>query len=166
MIGGKTIIGIMSDSHDNLGAIKKAVNFFNQEKVDLVIHAGDLISPFTVQQFQRLKSPFIAIFGNNDGERDGLREAYKNLCFLEDFKEILVEDKKVAIIHGTNQALVDSLSSCGKYQLVIRGHSHQPEVIGGETMVVNPGETCGYLTGNQTVVLMDPVDLSYKVIHL
>lgn len=156
----------MADSHDNLEAIKKAVNFFNQEKVDLVIHAGDLISPFTAQQFQRLKSPFIGIFGNNDGERDGLRESYKNLCYLEDFKEISVEDKKVAVIHGTNQALVDSLSSCRKYGLVIRGHSHQLEVIQGETMVVNPGETCGYLTGNQTVVLMDPDDLSYRAIYL
>lgn len=156
----------MADSHDNLEAIKKAVNFFNQEKVGLVIHAGDLISPFTAQEFKKLKSPFIAIFGNNDGERDGLRGAYKDFCYLEDFKEISVGDKKVAVIHGTNQALVDSLSSCRKYELVIRGHSHQLGVIEGETMVVNPGETCGYLTGNQTVVLMDPDDLSYRAIYL
>jgi len=33
-------------------------------------------------------------------------------------------------------------------------------------MVVNPGETCGYLTGNQTVVLVDPDDLSYRAIYL
>ncbi len=43
------MIGILSDSHDNLDAIKKAVNLLNKKKVDLVIHAGDLISPFTAQ---------------------------------------------------------------------------------------------------------------------
>ena len=37
------IIGVMADSHDNLESIEKAVKVFNQEQVDLVLLAGDLI---------------------------------------------------------------------------------------------------------------------------
>jgi len=33
-------IGIISDTHDNLPQIKKAVEIFNREKVELVLHAG------------------------------------------------------------------------------------------------------------------------------
>ena len=48
------MIGIMSDSHDNLDAIRKAVDAFNEAEVDLVIHAGDMISPFTSKEIKKL----------------------------------------------------------------------------------------------------------------
>jgi len=41
------MIGIMSDSHDHMEAIRAAVEVFNQAGVKLVVHAGDLIAPFT-----------------------------------------------------------------------------------------------------------------------
>jgi len=160
------MIGIMSDSHDNLKAIKKAVKYFNNEQVDLVIHAGDLISPFTAQEFLKLNSPLIAIFGNNDGEREGLIKAYGNMCHLEDFKAISIENREIALIHGTNPALVESLFLSGKYDLVIYGHTHKLEIKEDKSMLINPGETCGYLSDDKTVVLMEPEDLSYQVKYL
>ncbi|MCE5213585.1 MAG: metallophosphoesterase [Methanobacterium sp.] len=160
------MIGLMSDSHDNLPAIEAAIEYFNQEQVDLVIHAGDLISPFTARQFMKLKTPFTAIYGNNDGERAGLREAYKKMCILEDFKEISVNNRKLAVIHGTNQALVESLSCCKKYDVIIKGHTHEVEIIKEESLIINPGETCGYLTGDRTIVLLEPDDLTHQVIYL
>lgn len=156
----------MSDSHDNLKAIKKAVKYFNKEQVEAVIHAGDLISPFTAREFLKLKSPLIAIFGNNDGERDGLRKAYQNMCYLEDFKEISIDNRQIALIHGTNEALVESLFRCGKYDVVIIGHSHQVEIKKDKTLLINPGETCGYLTGDKTVILLEIGDLSHEVNYL
>jgi uncharacterized protein len=160
------MIGIMSDSHDNLEAIRKAVELFNQEGVDVVIHAGDLISPFTAQEFQKLESSFIAIFGNNDGEREGLQTAYHDLCYLEDFKELSIRGRQIAVIHGFNQFLVDALAKSGTYDVVIRGHTHKQEITGDKTLIINPGETCGYLSGSKTVVLLEPTDLSYTVLYL
>jgi len=156
----------MSDSHDNLKAIEKAVEYFNSEHVGVVIHAGDLISPFTAREFLQLKSPLLAIFGNNDGERDGLRKAFGNMCYLEDFQEISIDNLQIAVIHGTNPALVESLAGCGKYDVLVTGHTHQLEIKEGETLIINPGETCGYLTGDKTVVLLDEEDLSYQVNYL
>ena len=52
------MIGLMSDSHDNLDAIRSAVKIFNKKNLDMVIHAGDLISPFTASEFQKLDTEF------------------------------------------------------------------------------------------------------------
>ena len=67
-------IGIMSDSHDNINAIKRAVEIFNEEKVEAVFHAGDFIAPFVVPlALKNLKCDLYGVFGNNDGERIGLK---------------------------------------------------------------------------------------------
>jgi len=160
------LIGIMSDSHDHLEAIRLAVDLFNQNKVDLVIHAGDLISPFTALEFKRLNMAFEAIYGNNDGEREGLKTAYKDLCNLGDFKEINADGRKIAVIHGANQKLVDALAGGGNYDILIRGHNHQMDVSCDKTMIINPGETCGYLSGKKTVVLLTTEDLKFKKVLL
>jgi uncharacterized protein len=160
------MIGIMSDSHDNIDAIRKAINEFNSQELDLVIHAGDLISPFTAIEFEKLDPELIAIYGNNDGEREGLRNAYKEISSLDDFKEISIGGRRISIIHGTNQSIVEALAKSGNYDVVVRGHTHRMEIFEGETMIINPGETCGYLSGQKTVVLLDTDDLSFEIIHL
>ncbi|MBI5459476.1 metallophosphoesterase [Methanobacterium sp.] len=160
------MIGIMSDSHDHLEAIRAAVEVFNQAGVKLVVHAGDLIAPFTSKEFEKLQAPLEAIFGNNDGERRGLRAAYAELCTLEDFKELEIGGRKIAVIHGTNELLVDALRKSGKYDLVIRGHTHHTEIVKGQTMVINPGETCGYVSGVKTVILLDTHDLSWETVQI
>jgi putative phosphoesterase len=160
------MIGIVSDSHDNVDAIRKAVRLFNTKDLDITIHAGDLISPFTAIEFQKLDSELIAVYGNNDGEREGLKNAYKDICILEDFKEISVEGWKFSIIHGTNPAIVDSLRKSGKYDVVVIGHTHKLEILNGNTLLINPGEVCGYVSSKQTVVLLDTDDLSFEVIYL
>jgi putative phosphoesterase len=159
------MIGIMADSHDHLEAIRSAVKVFNQAGVELVIHAGDLIAPFTAPEFQNLRSPFEAIFGNNDGERHGLRLAYKDMCIMEDFKRLEFEERTIGVIHGKEQSLVNSLARSGDYDLVIRGHTHHMEILEGKTLIINPGETCGYLSGEKTVVLLDPSDMGWEVVH-
>lgn len=160
------MIGIMSDSHDNIDAIRKAVKLFNTKDMDITIHAGDLISPFTAIEFQKLDSELIAVYGNNDGEREGLKNAFKDICILEDFKEISVDGWKFSIIHGTNPAIVDSIRKSGKYDVFVCGHTHKLEILNGNTLSINPGELCGYVSSKQTVVMLDTDDLSFEVIYL
>lgn len=160
------MIGIISDSHDNIDAIRKAVKLLNNQDLELVIHAGDLISPFTAREFSNLDAELVAVYGNNDGEREGLKYMYKDLCVLEDFKEISVDGWKMSLIHGTNQPMVDALLACGKYDVVVRGHTHKLEVVNGETMMINPGELCGYVTGDKTIILLDTDDLNHEIIHI
>ena len=67
-------IGILSDTHDYLDMVDAAVNRLNREGVDLVLHAGDYISPFVVPRLAKLKSPLIGVLGNNDGDHQLLAE--------------------------------------------------------------------------------------------
>ena len=72
-------VGIISDTHDNRTAIRQAVEIFNNRGASLVIHAGDLVSPFTVLDFKLLNCPMEMVFGNNDGERIGLSTSFKEI---------------------------------------------------------------------------------------
>ncbi len=65
-------IGILSDTHDNLPMVEKAVARLNGLSPDLVLHAGDFVSPFVIPGLARLSCPCIGVFGNNDGDRAAL----------------------------------------------------------------------------------------------
>ena len=151
------MIGIVSDSHDNIEAIREAVTFLNERNVSMVLHAGDFVAPFTVREWKNLKCPFHGVFGNNDGEKKGLARAYSGMgAELKEFEEINVVEKKIALYHGTITEFLSALISGGEYDVVVRGHTHNPEIKKeGKTLVINPGEICGYLTGKKTLCLLD-----------
>lgn len=162
------VIGVMSDTHDRVEAIEAAIDFFNREEVSDVLHAGDLVSPFVVPRFSRLKARLHYVWGNNEGDREYIRVRFGELGFapLGDFAALELGGRKIALLHGTHEHIVDSLLKCGLYDVVVRGHNHQAEVIDGPTLLVNPGEVCGYLTGHQTVALLDLARLKAEIIRL
>ena len=65
------IVGLMADSHDHLFRIRDALDFFKKKKIELLLHAGDYVAPFAVRELKKLSCPFVGVFGNNDGEREG-----------------------------------------------------------------------------------------------
>jgi putative phosphoesterase len=160
-------VGIIADTHDNLAAISEAVEIFNDEGIELLIHAGDFISPFTSQPFKNLKAPLVGIFGNNDGDKLLLKEYYKSSGvgdLYEDPYEFEFATKKIVVTR--KPAIVKPLAVSGMYDAVLYGHTHKAvveeysrRINGGEhgekTWVVNPGECCGYLMGRKTVALLD-----------
>ena len=60
------------------------------------------------------------------------------------------------LIHKLEDWLLEVLDSSGRYLAIVHGHTHVPEIkeLGG-TKVVNPGEACGYVSGKETVALLD-----------
>lgn len=147
------MIGIISDTHDNLPAVEKAVEYLNSLELELVIHAGDYIAPFTAIELKKLNAKMVGVFGNNDGEKDGLR---KHLPELTDFLEFEYGGKKFAVYHGTIESVVDSLVKSKNYDIVIRGHNHHPQIDEVEgVLLINPGELCGYSHGKRTLCLLD-----------
>jgi len=120
------LIGIISDSHDNLGAIRKAVEFFNDNEVKAVLHAGDLVSPFTAKVFEKLKSQLYVVFGNNDGDKVMLTKSFEDIgaTVCGDFGKLTVDSLHIALLHGTNEALVKALAKSEDFDVIIRGHTH------------------------------------------
>ena len=158
----------MSDTHDRLDAIEKAINYFNSQNITDVLHAGDLVSPFVVPLFAKLKGKLHFVWGNNEGDREFAKVKFTDIGVipLGDFAEIELGGKKIALIHGTEQRIVDSLIKNGSYDLVIRGHNHKAEISTGRTMMVNPGEVCGYLTDHQTVAVIDLENMHGRIVEL
>ncbi len=148
-------IGLIADTHDNLGAISEAVEIFNREGVEMVIHAGDFVAPFTEKPLRALKAPLIGVFGNNDGDKLLLSRKYheKGVGELyEDPYKLEIAKKQVIVTH--KPGLVPALAAY--YDVVIYGHTHKGVIEQeGNTLVVNPGECCGYLTGKRTVAILD-----------
>lgn len=71
------IVGVISDTHDNVSAVDSAVSIFEERGVETVIHCGDVIAPPVVPHFEGLEVH--AVLGNNDGELDGLESAFRRL---------------------------------------------------------------------------------------
>ncbi len=164
-------IGVISDTHDRLDAIERAVEVFNNERVDVVIHAGDFVSPFTEKPFRALNAKFYGIFGNNDGDKLLLKEKYRRVGEIEeDPLELEIQSVSIAVTHRPK--IVNALSHI--YDIVIFGHTHMPEIrtgerktgSGAETLVINPGECCGYLSGRQTVAIIDIDSFSADILEI
>lgn len=162
-------IGIIADTHDNLPAIDKAVKWLNDEKVDLVLHAGDYVAPFSVLRFKPLEAKLIGIFGNNDGDHQFLKKRFKeiNAQIHGKFAEVIVEDTKIAMVHGDDLELLESLIGTESYDVVVSGHVHEAKIYHkGKTLVINPGEVCGYLSGKSTLALLDTKKRDAKIIQI
>ena len=148
-------IGVISDTHENMPKIASAVKILNSENVELTIHCGDIISPITYSQFSNLKSKMICIFGNNDGDRDFLKEKFKGLAAFHDSPfAIELDGKKFLIMHEPYH-LADFIDS-GNYDFILYGHTHEATMSEhGRTLVLNPGEAGTWLTGKSTMALID-----------
>jgi len=159
-------IGIISDTHDNLPQIKKAIEIFNREKVELVLHAGDFVSPFTVLEFKNLNCPLKGVFGNNDGDKLYLQEKFKGIGEIYPSPyETNIDHKNIIMLH--KEKLIDALAESQKYEVIIYGHTHRTDLRKiGKTLIINPGECGGWLSGKSTIALLDLANLEAEIINL
>jgi putative phosphoesterase len=158
-------IGIMADSHDNVPMIKRACELFNARKVQMVFHAGDYIAPFSLNPLhQILQCDYQGVFGNNDGERLGLQKTAEGRLNASP-AEFAVGEWRVLVAHELS--ILEGVVSGNRYRLIIYGHTHRPEVKQmGDTLVVNPGECGGWLTGRCTVAIAHLTTLAAEIIDL
>jgi hypothetical protein len=148
------ILGIMADTHDRLSFVDRAVKTLNDRKAKFVLHAGDYIAPFVIPHFKPLKAKLIGVFGNNDGEKNGLKKKFKeiNAEIHGNFAHVAVDGLKIALLHGSEEELLKSLINVQSHDVIIHGHTHEAKTHRkGKTLIINPGEVCGYLTEKSTM---------------
>lgn len=142
-------IGIISDTHDNLPKIKKAVEVFNTEEVNFVLHAGDIVAPFSIEKLFELKCDWRAVFGNNDGEKEGLRRKSNNKICEPPIK-IELGNKKILLTHD-----LAKIKDLGDTEIIIFGHTHLAESYEKNgKLFINPGEAGGWLKGKSTICIL------------
>ncbi len=158
------LIGILSDTHDNIPLVEKAIDVFNSRAMGFVIHAGDYASPFVLKLFGKLGCDYVGIFGNNDGDKLLLQERAGGRLRNQPHVFTLGE-RKIVVMHEHH--VVESLAASGHFDLVVYGHTHMADIrTVKRTLVVNPGEVCGYLYGKPTVALVDLKTLAAEIVEL
>lgn len=158
------IVGLLSDSHDDMEALQRVVDLFNGRGAAAVVHAGDFCSPFTWEVLRKLDGVFAGIFGNNDGDRLLLRERYSGAVHRQPWVTTL-GGKEAVVVH--EPVLVDSLADSGDFDLVVFGHTHEPSVRErGGTLVVNPGKAARLHRGRSTAALLDTESMDVEIVPL
>jgi putative phosphoesterase len=155
------LIGLISDSHDNLPRLVRAVEIMDQRKVELVLHAGDYVAPFTAKALCSLTCRWQGVLGNNDGEREGLAAISEGRIGERCLK--LTEDgRKIVVIHD-----LAGLNQEEESDIVVYGHTHKVAVAQeAGRLLVNPGECCGWLTTKSTVAILDKQAMAVDVVEL
>ena len=146
----------MADSHDRVPAIADRLDKFASKGITMVMHAGDFCSPFSLAPFHLKGMSLLGVFGRNDGDRESLAayaargmgtEIYESPHSFE------VSGKRVLIVHDLAEVNSRSVES---HDFVIHGSSHlQGQKRVGTTLVINPGESCGWIHGRCTAAILD-----------
>jgi uncharacterized protein len=153
-------IGIMSDTHDNLPMIRRAIDRLEMEGATVLIHAGDFVAPFSVKYVLQFPGKVYAVFGNNDGEKAGIRAT--GLDVTDPPRKLEIGGRVLVVAHTKEQ----TTGMAAGADVVVCGHTHQTVVEGRSPLVINPGECGGWLTGRSTVVVLDTDDVSARLIDL
>ncbi len=146
----------VSDTHDNLAAVRELIDALGKERFDFLVHAGDIIAPFTLREFAKLGVKCYFAFGNNDGEKRLLT----SIC-TENGWEIgeIIEFPGGVVYHGTDERITRVLAKTEG--IVVIGHTHEAKVEKYERCtLLNPGEVCGYLTGRRTFAIVEDGEIS------
>ena len=159
------LIGVMADSHDNVTKIEAAVELFNRQGVQHVLHAGDFVAPFAIEPLRQLRCPVLSVFGNNDGERLGLAARMKEVGEIHPYlATIELADRAIAVVHYPE--IAEPLAKSGSYDLVVYGHTHRVDQRHDPCLLLNPGEAGGWLTGCATVALVELDHLQVRLHEL
>jgi uncharacterized protein len=158
------LAGIISDTHDNMEQIRKAVDMFNERGVGHVIHAGDFTSPFTFRILKGIRAGFTGIFGNNDGDKLLLQKMSEGRVFNQPHIFEL-EGRRIVLIHEHH--IADALADSGHYDIVIYGHTHKAGIRKRkDTLLINPGEAGSWLYGKSTAAVLDLSAMTAEIISL
>jgi uncharacterized protein len=157
-------LGILADTHDHLDRIALAVQLLQKEGAEGLLHLGDFVAPFALKGILKFNGPLYAIYGNNDGEKRGLKNVFSELRDGPTIFEIA--GRKLGCAHSVEEIPADYRSLCDG---VFYGHSHTRVHLPGDTkrpLELNPGEGCGWLTGKPSFAMLDLESMSARILEI
>ncbi len=150
-------IGILSDTHNNTAYLQKALDVFQQNRVEQLIHCGDMTTLDTAAWLDTY--PTIYVFGNGDYASGAIRERFvinSDFGFGGLIYRGEIEGVRIAATHGHIAGSVEDLASSGEFDYVFCGHSHRRrnEMIRA-TSVINPGALGGLRREERSICIFD-----------
>jgi len=147
-----SLLGIISDTHDNVANIIKAVSIFRKKKVNMVIHLGDIVAPGTVKFFKGAKMLFV--LGNCDGDIIHIKEEAEKIKgkFVGNVADFEFAGKLFLAVHNPDCLMATAINS-QRFDYILHGHTHKKkDEKHGRTRVINPGAHY-YLCENTIAIL-------------
>ena len=151
-------IGVLSDTHNNIGNLLKALRLFQDEGISTLIHCGDMVNVTTAKQMSGFD--VIYVNGNMDDSAEAVNDALWMLNPNNETPGALYSGKvggvKIGVTHGHLPGKLDKLTRSRGHAFVFTGHTHrQRDEIVGKTRVINPGALGGARYGARTVCIVD-----------
>ena len=143
-------IAILSDIHDHVWNLKKALQTRELQNTDALLFCGDLCAPFVIKLLgQAYTKPIHMVLGNNDGDVAAIianADNFSNIHLHGEYFRGELDSMTIAMNHYPDKAR--KLAEQDKYDVVCYGHNHvlAQETI-GSTLLVNPGTIMGYHGG-------------------
>ncbi len=138
------IIGILSDTHNDIEMTEKALEVFRERGVEFVIHGGDLTSPRMLRLFEGFQCRFV--LGNGDLDVEFLNEESGKFGFgeIDYYCNFELDGKSFMVFHGNDIPLFREAVASGKYDYIIKGHTHFFEnYVSNRARIINPGALYG-----------------------
>lgn len=139
-------IAILSDTHDHIPNLRSAVTYCNAYGVQMMIHCGDLISPFMLMELAEFSGPVHLIYGNNVGDQHLISQScgtkYSTITHHGNLGAVEAGGIKFAFNHYPQ--LARGIALQGSFDVVCCGHTHRYHVEKiGECLLINPGDLHG-----------------------
>ncbi|MDY6838038.1 MAG: metallophosphoesterase [Thermodesulfobacteriota bacterium] len=162
------ILSVMSDTHDHIWNLRKAIELIKARGAEAIIHCGDFVAPFMLKELEQAAIPVHGVFGNNDGDQYLLTKLsmteLSRITLYGLLGELNLDGFQVAFTHDPRVA--DGLAATGRYDLVCFGHSHEACLDKkGETVLLNPGEVMGK-DGSPGFYFVDTSSRTYERVSL
>lgn len=139
-------IAIVSDIHDNIWNLERALERIGDHSCERLFFLGDFCAPFTLAQLaDGFSNPVDVVFGNNDGDTfllSRIAGKYNHVTLHGHLAELDVDGQSIALNHYPD--ISRRLAESGAYRAVFSGHDHKKYVEKfGNTLWANPGEVMG-----------------------
>ena len=167
-------LAILSDIHDNVWNLKKALETPALKEADTMLFCGDLCAPFVIHLLGRdFPKPIHMVLGNNDGDVASITanlSTYRQMHLHGEYFRGEVGGKTIAMNHYPDKA--QKLAALGIYDIVCYGHNHTlAEEKVGSSLLLNPGPIMGYHGGRledvpPTFLVIDTQTLVVTVYNL
>jgi len=161
-------IAVMSDSHDHIWNLRKAVDLCNSLGSECILHCGDLVAPFMLKELARFNGAVHLVFGNNDGDRFLLGQLalteFQNVTIHGLLARVRLGGARICFSHYREAAM--GMLHEEPCDLACFGHTHQ-EYLGteGSSLLLNPGEVMGK-EGSATFYVFDTLSRELERIQI
>ncbi|HSN93722.1 MAG TPA: YfcE family phosphodiesterase [Anaerolineaceae bacterium] len=161
-------IAVISDTHNNIISLEKAIQEIQRRGINNLIHCGDVTFSHTLKACKNLK--IYLAYGNGDLDQQDILDQLHSLnpeSSAGSIQDFILDRQRIFVTHGDIQSSVQKALASGLYDWVLQGHTHRfKDELYGQTKWLNPGALGGRPFYNESFAVIDTVTRTVEKIML